>query len=104
MFEVCETKCDQCLFTDKRIVSSGAMKEILKVCAKKDTHFSCHKGTIVGKDICCRGFFDSGLSSNLLRISQRSGWVRFVPVPQADELVNTRPRKRRVKSSKPASP
>lgn len=56
--QVCEKQCDQCLFSKNRIVSAAAMKDILKKCAHQDTHFLCHKGTIKGKDIVCRGFYD----------------------------------------------
>jgi hypothetical protein len=99
MFEVCEKKCDQCLFTANRVVSPTRMKQILKECEKKDTHFACHKGTIAGKDLCCRGFYDSGLTSNMMRISQRMDWVRFVPVPTMKEPTTLRTLKRRAKSA-----
>lgn len=103
MFEVCEKKCDQCLFTPNRVVGATRMKQILQECASKDTHFACHKGTIAGKDICCRGFYDSGLTSNMMRISKRMGWVRFVPTPDVETPVAMRPPKRRIKSGKPVS-
>lgn len=103
MFEVCENKCDQCLFTPNRVVGATRVKQILQDCAKRDTHFACHKGTIAGKDLCCKGFYDSGLSSNLMRVSMRMGWVRFVPVPNVEPPVATSLPKRRTKASKPAS-
>lgn len=80
MLKVCETKCDQCLFTKDRIVSADRMKQILAECARDDTHFICHKASIAGQDACCRGFYETQ-SSNLLRIAQRLGAVEFIPVP-----------------------
>lgn len=84
MFEVCEQKCDQCLFTPQRIVSKAQMTQILKECRQQDTYFQCHKGTIAGKDICCRGFYDTQ-TSQLMRIAQRLDAVRFVEPPTATE-------------------
>lgn len=103
MFEVCEKKCDQCLFTDKRVVSAARMKQILQECARTDTHFTCHKGSAVGKDLCCRGFYDSGLGSNGIRVSQRMGWIRFVPIPTLEQDVKVRSRRRQSQAEKAAS-
>jgi hypothetical protein len=77
MFEVCAEKCDQCLFSKNRIVRPGRMQEILKDCAKKDTHFVCHKASIAGRDTCCKGFYDTQ-TSQLMRIAQRLKMVKFV--------------------------
>lgn len=60
--KVCEHQCDQCLFSKNRIVSAQRMKQILKDCEKKDDHFLCHKGTIVGIDVVCRGFYENKTS------------------------------------------
>ena len=81
-FNVCKEKCDQCLFTDKKIVSKKRMVQILNECRQQDTHFQCHKGTIEGKDICCKGFYDTQ-TTNLLRIAQRLNAVRFVEAGSA---------------------
>jgi hypothetical protein len=79
MFEVCDKPCAQCLFSKNRIVSAKRVKEILTDCAQKDTHFQCHKGTIEGKDICCRTFYDTR-TSQMIRIAQRLNKVKFVDV------------------------
>lgn len=76
-FKVCEEKCDQCLFTDNRIVRPGRVKEILKECRQKDSHFTCHKASIAGGDVCCRGFYDTQ-TSQMIRIAQRLNMVEFV--------------------------
>jgi hypothetical protein len=76
-FKVCEKKCAQCLFTENRIVSKSRMAAIIKDCKKNDSHFICHKATIEGKDVCCRGFFETQ-STNLIRIAQRLNAIEFV--------------------------
>lgn len=77
MLKVCEGKCDQCLFSENRIVSGKRMKEILNDCRRQDAHFTCHKASIEGKDVCCRGFYDTQ-TSNLIRIMQRLNGIQFV--------------------------
>lgn len=77
MFKVCETECNQCLFSKNRIVSAERVKEVLKNCEKKDAHFICHKASNKDEDICCRGFYDKK-TSNLIRIAQRLNAIEFV--------------------------
>ena len=69
--------CGQCLFGKDKIVSNQRRKEILNDCRRDDAHFICHKASAENKDICCKGFYDSQ-TSNMIRISQRLGMVRFV--------------------------
>jgi hypothetical protein len=83
-FEVCEKQCDQCLFSPNRIVPKKRMAEILRNCRRDDKHFICHKGSIAGRDVCCRGFYDTQ-TSQLMRIAQRLGMVKFVPIPQKED-------------------
>lgn len=79
MFKVCDKPCDQCLFSKDRIVSAARMKQILKDCRESDSHFICHKATIAGKDVCCRGFYDTQTSQGI-RIAQRLRMVEMVSV------------------------
>lgn len=83
MFEVCEKQCEQCLFSPNRIVSKKRMGEILKDCRQKDAHFQCHKASIVGRDVCCRGFYETQ-TSQLMRIAGRLNMIKFVPVPGSE--------------------
>lgn len=76
-FQVCEAECDQCLFGPNRIVSPTRMREVLKTAQRKDSHFVCHKASIAGRDVACRGWHDR-FSSNLSRIAERLGMVEFV--------------------------
>lgn len=84
MFRVYEQRCEQCLFSPERIVSSQRMAEVLRQCAATDTHFVCHKSSIYGDgNVCCRGFYDRDpAASNLMRIAGRLGLVEFVPLPE----------------------
>lgn len=83
MFKVTEERCDQCLFSPDKIVSNNRRKEVLKDCVKKDTYFICHKATIVGQEVCCKGFYDTQ-TCNLMRTAQRLGAVEFVPMPREE--------------------
>lgn len=75
--EVKKEQCNQCLFSNNRIVSKERMKSIIKGCQQKDTHFECHKGTLEGKNIVCRGFFDR-MTSQMIRIAGRLNMIEFV--------------------------
>lgn len=55
---VAKVQCDQCLFSENRIVSKERMEEIVDQCWKKKKYFICHKGSIANKNIACRGYFD----------------------------------------------
>lgn len=59
MFQVMSRRCDECLYGSNKIVSKERMKEILAEIERNDCHFICHKATIVGRDVCCRGDWDS---------------------------------------------
>jgi len=73
MLKVCAQKCDQCLFSDNRIVSKKRMKDILQECKQSDTHFVCHKT----KDSVCHGFYKTR-STNLIRIMQRLNGIEKI--------------------------
>lgn len=77
IFPIMSRRCDECLFSEKKIVSNARKKDILKDCARGDNYFECHKGTIASEEICCRGFFETK-STNLIRIAYRLGVIRFV--------------------------
>lgn len=82
--EVCEKKCDQCLFSENRIVSKARFAQIVKDCKREDRHFICHKGSITGNDkLVCRGFYDTQ-TSQLIRIAERLDLVKFVPIPKEE--------------------
>lgn len=77
-FKVQRKKCDQCLFTDARIVSESRMKDVVQDCLDKDTFFVCHKTQVhaLKESVCCRGYWDEYKNQfNLGRIAQRLGVV-----------------------------
>lgn len=77
MFKVKKEKCNECLFSKDKIVSGQRRSELLSDIARNDSHFVCHKSSIEGGEVCCKGFYDTG-SSNLIRISQRLRMIEFV--------------------------
>jgi hypothetical protein len=77
------------LLSKDSIVSPARRKDILKTCAKEQTHFQCHKATIEGKDILCKKFYDKfGHLSQMVRIAERLNMVEFVDQPDAEKLVS----------------
>lgn len=75
--EVKKKCCGQCLFSKNKIVSDERKAQLLSDIEKSDAHFTCHKATIDNKDIVCRGFYENK-TSNMIRISQRLGVIKFV--------------------------
>lgn len=51
-------RCDQCLTTRNRIVSGDRAAEIVSDCRRTGNHFVCHKGSIAGEIVHCRGVHD----------------------------------------------
>ena len=77
MFEVYKTKCDQCLYSSNKIVSDERKETLIKGILRSDKHFTCHKASIEGKDICCRGFYDQAPSRKIY-MAKVLGVVKFV--------------------------
>lgn len=80
-FYVMAEACEQCLFTKDRVVSGSRAAEIIRQCNDHDTHFECHKGSLVGRNICCRGFYDSQKNTSVIRLSEVLQNVVFVGKP-----------------------
>lgn len=90
MFEVCEKRCDQCLFGPNKIVSDRRKASLLKEITKDQGYFECHKATIAGKSICCRGFYEArGHHSQMIRIADRLNAIKFVEVQKAISTIET---------------
>ncbi|MEZ9681925.1 hypothetical protein AB4306_18410 [Vibrio splendidus] len=77
MMKVKKKCCGKCLFGSNKIVSDSRKKSILSDCAKNDSHFVCHEGTMKNEDIVCRAFFEQR-SSNMIRIAQRLNMITYV--------------------------
>lgn len=85
-FKVCRERCDECLFSPGKIVSDERRCEVLETCQRTDAHFICHKASIRGEDVCCRGFYDTNpAATNLMRGAMRLRAVKFVAVEPSDE-------------------
>lgn len=48
--------CDQCLFGPRPIVGADRRVEVLYDCARHQTWFECHKGTLRGQHLMCAGY------------------------------------------------
>jgi hypothetical protein len=80
--EICEERCNQCLFSENRIVSKTRMAQIVRDCRRNDTFFQCHKHTIAGNDVMCRGYYETQPPRQMQRIAERLNAVQFVPTPK----------------------
>ena len=77
-FELMSEPCDQCLMTANKIVSDARRKQILKETLRKDCAFICHKASIAGREIACRGHFDATGGGQLARIAGRLNAIKLV--------------------------
>lgn len=79
--------CKNCLLSPDRIVSTKRAKGIIESCVDKDTHFICHKASMVGDDIMCRTFYDRfGANIGKIRIMERGGCIEFVEQKDSPKL------------------
>jgi hypothetical protein len=84
MFQVYNKRCDQCLFSDVKIVDEERAQEIISHCSKRGTYFICHKSSIHNNgNVCCKGFWD-GFKDNIahLQIAQCYELVEFIDLPK----------------------
>lgn len=75
---VCKKRCNQCLFSKNKIVSNERKKEILQQCKDKEEHFICHKGSLKGKNVMCKGFFDSKYQTPMQQVAQRLNMLTYI--------------------------
>jgi hypothetical protein len=59
VFERMARRCNQCLMSANKIVSDERRRQLLASMRETDNHFQCHKGTIAGRVIACRGHYDA---------------------------------------------
>lgn len=85
-FEVCAQKCDECLFSENKIVDNDRRRDIIQSCLENNTYFIYHKGTLAGRDVCCRGFFDAYSGDiTLIRAARMFNQVKEVDVTTLQE-------------------
>lgn len=91
-YAVCSRRCTECLFTPDRVVDVPRMQAVLRQCKVRpyytgpqrggERDFECHKGTLAGQHIVCRGFYDTYPDhSPAMQIAGRLGLVQFVTPP-----------------------
>lgn len=73
---VCEKRCDQCLYSTAKVVSDKRREALLRACRRSGRYFLCHKATLAGKAVVCRGFFDTE-RNQACRVAERLGLVEF---------------------------
>lgn len=81
---VAHKRCNECLFTNNRVVRPGRREDILAICKKHDSSFVCHKATLKDRAVVCRGFFEE-TPSTICQIAGRLGWVKFVDPATGEE-------------------
>jgi len=91
MFKVYEKPCENCLFTENRIVPPERASEVIKDSIENQTHFICHKSTMGdarnGDQVCCSKFYDeAGSKIQKIRLAKRLGIVDFVKLPDTGKL------------------
>lgn len=91
MLKVYNKPCKNCLLTKDRIVSSERAKEIIEDCNNPKTgfptHFTCHKASMNGEDICCHKFFDTFKDINeKLILCKGLGYYEMVPQSNEEKL------------------
>lgn len=59
VLRVMAKRCDECLYTQNKIVSDSRRDEILARCATTETHFVCHKASNCGFDVMCRAHWEA---------------------------------------------
>lgn len=81
-FPVYAERCAECLFSKGKIVSDERRKDLLADIKKKGSWFVCHKASIRGEKVCCKGFLDSGANKDL-ELAGQLGLIKFIPLPDA---------------------
>lgn len=84
-FKVMDRQCDQCLYGPNKIVREGRRREILRDVHARDGYFECHKGTMLGEKVCCRGDFDAFGGGQLGRIMDRLNAIEFVSADEYEQ-------------------
>lgn len=76
-FLVTAKRCDECLFSKAKLVDDSRQQQILNNCRETGSYFLCHKGTLRGVAVVCRGFFDTE-ANQACQVADRLGLVEFI--------------------------
>lgn len=85
VLEVMEKRCNQCLFSKNKIVSDKRKEEILRDASAKDTYFTCHKASLVNRNVVCKGFNDE-VGTLATRLAALYGFVKRVPIEELEDM------------------
>jgi len=90
-FAVAHKRCDECLFSDAKIVSDKRREQILDECESHDSHFICHKATMNEREAMCRGHYDAAMDGSMvppqmLRIAGRLDCIYFCDPETGEEV------------------
>lgn len=77
-FKVMSKRCNQCLMTPNKIVSDERRDELLREMKDTDNHFICHKATIAGCEVACRGHFEETGGGKIGRMAKFFNLIEFV--------------------------
>lgn len=87
-FRLMAERCDQCLMGSNKIVSDARRRQIIRETAQKDCSFICHKATIKGQEVACRGHYDTTGGGKVARFAKWLGvielvdWRTLLPLPK----------------------
>ena len=84
--KVCAKVCNECLFSQNRLILDWHAQEIIDNCLKQDRFFICHKFNLLPNStndpVCCKGFYDRHKRDVLpIRLAEMLNAVEFVEVP-----------------------
>lgn len=79
ILKVCDKMCNQCLYTSKAIVDEQRKAEIQ---GDQDPNhwFICHKATLKGKKVMCRGYYEANKDGLFIKLAEKLGRISFVNV------------------------
>lgn len=74
------------------------MKELLNKIVQEQSYFICHKASMEDKQTCCHTFHKTlGYKSNLIRVMERIGGIKFVDQSDSVKLPTYEEMKSKVK-------
>lgn len=78
--KVQKNNCNNCLFTENKIVSESRKAEILARCKSKKTQFICHKASAKKTKVVCRGFYDTQEKPEINAMLEMLGQIEFTTI------------------------
>lgn len=97
-YELMARRCGECLVTKERIVPGSRAAELVAKCRADDVKFLCHKSTMAGGAVACRGVHDLTGGCRAFRFASAVGIPIHLFNPETlerepdDETATERPR------------